>query len=130
MANILVVHQDPLQSYLLTMLLDSPQDTILSSCSLEEALTVCDDRDDIDGVVLDLQALNGAVSQFSQQRQWSPYQTIPTLAISSHYSDCEAERICEEYHVDGYLALPVKPQRFRQFVRDLIQQNIASAALC
>ncbi|WP_454061309.1 hypothetical protein [Candidatus Nitrospira salsa] len=127
MVNILVIHQDPLQLSLLSMLLESPDEEIISCGCLEDALNVCGVRADIDGVVIDLQTLKGHSWPFPQERQWSPYQTMTTLAISSHYPESEAERICEEFHVGGYLALPVKPQRFRQCVRVMLQQKSASA---
>ncbi|GJL65852.1 MAG: hypothetical protein NPIRA05_08230 [Nitrospirales bacterium] len=130
MTNILVIHQDPLQLYLLTMLLESPDEEIVCCGCLEEALKVCDVRHDIDGVVIDLQTLKGHSWPFSRQCQWSPYQTIPALGISFHYPEGESECICEEFHVDGYLALPVKPQRFRQVVHTLIPSHVASAIVC
>ncbi|GJL62208.1 MAG: hypothetical protein NPIRA04_08620 [Nitrospirales bacterium] len=130
MANILVIHQDPLQLFLLTMLLESPDEEIISCGCLEEAIKVCDARADIDGVVIDLQTLKGHSWPFPQKRQWSSDQTMTTLAISSHYPEYEAERICEEYHVTGYLALPVKPQRLREVVHDLLKKNSVAAMVC
>ncbi|WP_447968308.1 hypothetical protein [Nitrospira sp. M1] len=126
MPCMLLIHQDPVQVCLLAMLLELESVEPVICHGLEQAMDVYHARDDIDGVILDLQTLKAGQSPFVERSHGSRYYSMPIGGVSSQYDDCDAEQICTEFHLDGYLSLPVKPQRFRQFIQTLLQENMVS----
>ncbi|GJL53199.1 MAG: hypothetical protein NPIRA02_03310 [Nitrospirales bacterium] len=124
MACMLLIYQDPVQAYLLAMLLEAESIDPIICHGLEQALAVCDARNDIDGVLLDLQTLKADVGPLPARRHWSRHSSMPILGVSSYYDESDAEHICREFYLDGYLSLPVNPQRFQQCIQHLLRDHV------
>ena len=123
MACILVIHHDPILLYIFETLLKQDHDEILSCSRIDESLKVIGNREGIEGIVFDLDMVKAGwwrLYQRVQKQIGRSQRMMPTLAVSSHFAQTEAQAICDEFQVDAYLALPVEPQRFRQGVRNLV----------
>ena len=122
MARLLLFHHDVIQWHILTLLLQQDRHELWSCRNRHELKQFVNHGQRIEGIILDLDVI-----QFNWWILWDERKNsvrrhkhiVPILGLSTHYAGTESRQICEEFHVDAFLSLPVKPQYFLQSVRTL-----------